>query len=53
MLNVMIERASFGISLVKIFGYCIEIMLIYFAVNGLLTAKLKRITPAEVLKSRE
>lgn len=112
MLNVMIERASFGISLVKIFGYrtnevrrlylngntaiaaigaliaipvsklamdgiypyaisniaCgmnlefpwyvyaavyIAIMLIYFAVNGLLTAKLKRITPAEVLKNRE
>lgn len=112
MLNVMIERASFGISLVKIFGYrtnevrklylngntaviavgaliaipaaklfmdsiypymisntaCgmnlhftwymyaaiyIGIMLIYFAVNGLLTAKLKKITPAEVLKNRE
>ncbi|MGN0666889.1 MAG: FtsX-like permease family protein [Huintestinicola sp.] len=112
MLNVMIERASFGISLVKIFGYrtnevrklylngntaviavgaliaipaaklfmdaiypymisntaCgmnlhftwymyaaiyIGIMVIYFAVNGLLTAKLKKITPAEVLKNRE
>lgn len=112
MLNVMIERAAFGISLVKIFGYrtnevrklylngntavvavgaviaipaaklfidaiypymvsnvaCgmnlyfewymyaavyIGIMLIYFAVNGLLTAKLKNITPAEVLKNRE
>lgn len=112
MLNVMIERASFGISLVKIFGYrtsevrklylngntavvavgaliaipvsklfmdsiypymisniaCgmnlhfewymyaiiyIGIMLIYFAVNGMLTAKLKKITPAEVLKNRE
>ncbi|MGN1136528.1 MAG: ABC transporter permease, partial [Oscillospiraceae bacterium] len=112
MLNVMIERASFGISLVKIFGYrtnevrklylngntaivaigaliaipvsklfmdaiypyaisntaCgmnlhfpwymyamiyVGIMLIYFAVNGLLTAKLKKITPAEVLKNRE
>ncbi len=112
MLNVMIDRASFGISLVKIFGYrtsevrklyldgnaavvaigalialpaakllmdaiypyaisniacgmnlhftwymyaaCyISVMLIYFAVNGLLTAKLKRITPAEVLKNRE
>lgn len=112
MLNVMIDRASFGISLVKIFGYrtnevrklylngntavaaigaliaipaakllmdeiypyaisnaaCgmnlhfkwymyamiyIAIMLIYFAVNALLTAKLKKITPAEVLKNRE
>lgn len=112
MLNVMIERAAFGISLVKIFGYrtnevrklylngntavvavgaliaipvsklfmdtiypymisniaCgmnlhfewymyagiyIGIMLIYFAVNGMLTAKLKKITPAEVLKNRE
>ncbi|MBP1561070.1 MAG: ABC transporter permease [Oscillospiraceae bacterium] len=112
MLNVMIDRASFGISLVKIFGYrtnevrklylngntavvaigalialplsklamdaiypyaisnvaCgmnlhfswymyavvyIGIMLIYFAANGLLTAKLKKITPAEVLKNRE
>lgn len=112
MLNVMIERACFGISLVKVFGYrtnevrklylngntavvaagaliaipvsklfidaiypymvsnvaCgmdlhfkwymyaavyIGIMLIYFAVNGLLTAKLKKITPAEVLKNRE
>lgn len=112
MLNVMIERASFGISLVKIFGYrtsevrklylngntavvavgaliaipvsklfmdsiypymisniaCgmnlhfewymyamiyVGIMLIYFAVNGMLTAKLKKITPAEVLKNRE
>ena len=31
----------------------IGIMLIYFAVNGLLTAKLKKITPAEVLKNRE
>lgn len=112
MMNVMIDRASFGISLVKIFGYrtnevrklylsgntavvavgaiiaipatklfmdtiypymisnvaCgmnlhfewymyamiyVGIMLIYFAVNGLLTAKLKKITPAEVLKNRE
>lgn len=112
MLNVMIERASFGISLVKIFGYrtnevrklylngntavvavgaliaipvsklfmdtiypymisniaCgmnlhfewymysmiyVGIMLIYFAVNGMLTAELKKITPAEVLKNRE
>lgn len=112
MLNVMIERASFGISLVKIFGYrtnevrklylngntavvavgaliaipvsklfmdtiypymisnvaCgmnlhfewymyamiyVGIMLIYFAVNGMLTANLKKITPAEVLKNRE
>lgn len=112
MLNVMIERAAFGISLVKIFGYrtnevrklylngntavvavgaliaipvsklfmdtiypymisniaCgmnlhfewymyamiyVGIMLIYFAVNGMLTAKLKKITPAEVLKNRE
>ncbi|MGN0633366.1 MAG: FtsX-like permease family protein [Oscillospiraceae bacterium] len=112
MLNVMIERASFGISLVKIFGYrtnevrklylsgntavvavgaliaipcaklfmdaiypymisnvaCgmnlhfewymyagiyVGIMLIYFAVNAMLTAKLKKITPAQVLKNRE
>lgn len=112
MLNVMIDRASFGISLVKIFGYRTNevrklylngntavvaigaliaipaakllmdgiypyaisnvacgmnlqfkwymyamiytaIMLIYFAVNALLTAKLKKITPAEVLKNRE
>ncbi|WP_432650867.1 FtsX-like permease family protein [Huintestinicola sp.] len=112
MLNVMIERAAFGISLVKIFGYrtnevrklylngntavvaigaliaipvsklaidaiypyaisnvaCgmnlhfpwymyagiyLGIILIYFAVNGLLTAKLKNISPAEVLKNRE
>lgn len=112
MMNVMIDRASFGISLVKIFGYrtgevrklylngntivvavgaliaipasklfmdaiypyCISniacgmniafpwyyyalifsgIMLIYFAVNALLTAKLKKISPAEVLKNRE
>lgn len=112
MMNVMIERASFGISLVKIFGYrtnevrklylngntavvavgalivipvsklCMDaiypyaisnvacgmnlhfkwymyamiyvgIMLIYFAVNGLLAAKLNKITPAEVLKNRE
>lgn len=29
------------------------IMLIYLAVNGLLTAKLNKITPAEVLKNRE
>ena len=112
MMNVMIDRASFGISLVKIFGYrtgevrklylngntivvavgaliaipasklfmdaiypyCISnvacgmnlvfpwyyyllifagIMLIYFAVNVLLTAKLKKISPVEVLKNRE
>lgn len=112
MMNVMIDRASFGISLVKIFGYRTNevrklylngntavvavgaliaipvsklfmdaiypymisnvacgmnlafpwyyyllifagIMLIYFAVNALLTAKLKRISPAEVLKNRE
>ncbi|MGN0657675.1 MAG: FtsX-like permease family protein, partial [Ruminiclostridium sp.] len=112
MMNVMIDRASFGISLVKIFGYrtgevrklylngntivvaigaiiaipaaklCMDaiypyaisniacgmniafpwyyyvfifagIMLIYFAVNALLTAKLKKISPAEVLKNRE
>lgn len=112
MMNVMIDRASFGISLVKIFGYRTNevrklylngntavvavgaliaipvsklfmdaiypymisnvacgmnlsfpwyyyllifagIMLIYFAVNALLTAKLKKISPAEVLKNRE
>ena len=112
MMNVMIDRASFGISLVKIFGYRTNevrklylngntavvavgaiiaipvsklfmdaiypymisnvacgmnlafpwyyyllifagIMLIYFAVNAILTAKLKRISPAEVLKNRE
>lgn len=112
MMNVMIDRASFGISLVKIFGYrtgeirklylngntavaavgaliaipisklaidsifpyaisnvaCgmnlhykwymyaliyLGTMLIYFAVNGLLTAKLKKISPAEVLNNRE
>lgn len=112
MMNVMIDRASFGISLVKIFGYRTKevrklylngntivvavgaliaipasklamdaiypyaisniacgmniafpwyyyvlifagIMLIYFAVNALLTAKLKKISPAEVLKNRE
>lgn len=112
MMNVMIDRASFGISLVKIFGYRTNevrklylngntavvavgaliaipvsklfmdaiypymisnvacgmnlafpwyyyllifagIMLIFFAVNALLTAKLKKISPAEVLKNRE
>lgn len=112
MMNVMIDRSSFGISLVKIFGYrtgeirklylngntiivavgaliaipasklfmdaifpymtsnvsCglnlhfewymyvgiyVGIMLIYFAVNALLTVKLKKISPAEVLKNRE
>lgn len=112
MMNVMIDRSSFGISLVKIFGYrtgeirklylngntiivavgaliaipvsklfmdaiypymisnvsCglnlhfewyiyagiyVAIMLIYFAVNALLTVKLKKISPAEVLKNRE
>lgn len=112
MMNVMIDRASFGISLVKIFGYRTNevrklylngntavvavgaliaipvsklfmdaiypymisniacgmnlafpwyyyllifagIMLIYFAVNAILTAKLKKISPAEVLKNRE
>ncbi|MGN1136584.1 MAG: hypothetical protein ACI4SF_10240 [Oscillospiraceae bacterium] len=31
----------------------VGIMLICFAVNGLLTAKLKKITPAEVLKNRD
>ncbi len=112
MMNVMIDRASFGISLVKIFGYRTNevrklylngntavvavgaliaipvsklfmdaiypymisnvacgmnlafpwyyyllifagIMLIYFAVNAIITAKLKKISPAEVLKNRE
>lgn len=112
MMNVMIDRSSFGISLVKIFGYrtgeirklylngntiivaagaliaipvsklfmdaiypymisnvsCglnlhfewymyagiyVAIMLIYFTVNALLTVKLKKISPAEVLKNRE
>lgn len=112
MMNVMIDRASFGISLVKIFGYRTNevrklylngntavvavgaliavpvsklfmdaiypymisnvacgmnlsfpwyyyllifagIMLIYFAVNTILTAKLKKTSPAEVLKNRE
>ena len=112
MLNVMIDRASFGISLVKIFGFrtgevrklylngnaltvavgalitvplskmildsiypsfiantacglnlefpwylyagifC-AIMVFYFMVNAMLTGKLKKITPAEVLKNRE
>lgn len=31
----------------------IGIILIYFMVNGMLTAKLKKISPAEVLKNRE
>ncbi len=112
MLNVMTDRASFGISLVKIFGFrnkelkklylsgntfiiaigalitiplsklimntlfpsfvantaCgvnlkfptylyavifAAIMLIYFAVNFVLTIKLNKITPAQVLKNRE
>ena len=112
MLNVMIDRASFGISLVKIFGFrtneirklylngnavtvalgavitiplskvimnslypylisntaCgmnlkfppvlyalifIGIMIFYFVVSALLVRKIKKITPAEVLKNRE
>ena len=112
MLNVMIERASFGISLVKIFGFrtgeirklylngnffvvtvgaiisipiakviidliypnlvanitCgtyidfspiyyaalfAGIILIYFVISGILTAKLNKVTPADVLKNRE
>ena len=112
MLNVMIDRASFGISLVKIFGYrmkeirkvyldgnfyavmlgaCIGIPIvkkiadmiypyfiantamgmnlhiewilygavvlgivsIYLVISGVLTGKIKRIVPAEVLKNRE
>lgn len=112
MLKVMIDRASFGISLVKIFGYktqeirtlylngntltivlgaiisiplakvimdsiypyfiaqnaCglnlhfpwylyvmifVVVMLFYFVVSSLLVRKIKRITPAEVLKNRE
>ena len=112
MLNVMIDRSSFGISLIKIFGFRIGeirrlylngntltvalgaivgipvskkaidmlfpwfisnvacgmdlafspimyagifagIMAVYFAVNTMLVGKLKRISPAEVLKNRE
>lgn len=112
MLNVMIDRASFGISLVKIFGYrmkeirrvyldgnfyavmlgaCIGIPVVkkiadmiypyfiantamgmnlhiewflygavilgivsvYLGISGVLTGKIKRIVPAEVLKNRE
>ncbi len=112
MLNVMIDRAAFGISLVKIFGYrmkeirkvyldgnfyaviagaCIGIpvvkkaadsiypyfiantamgmdlkfewfmyagilggvMLVYLVISSILTGKIKRIVPAEVLKNRE
>ena len=112
MLNVMIDRAAFGISLVKIFGYrmkeirrvyldgnfyaviigaCIGIpvvkkiadmiypyfiantamgmnlhfewplygavilgiVLIYLAISSVLTGKIKKIVPAEVLKNRE
>ncbi|MBR1817120.1 MAG: FtsX-like permease family protein [Lachnospiraceae bacterium] len=112
MMNVMIDRSSYGISLVKIFGYrpkeirqlylngnfaivaigaliCIPaaklimnkvypmfipniactmklsfpwyiylsmyigILIIYFIVNALLTRKINKITPAEVLKNRE
>lgn len=112
MMSVMIDRASFGISLIQIFGFrtkeikklylngntwivvigavigiplaklvmdaiypwmiantaCgmnltfpwylyilifVGIMVVYFAVNTLLVRKLKRITPAEVLKNRE
>ena len=112
MMNVMIDRASFGISLVKIFGFRTKeirrlylngnavtvalgavitipiakvimnsmypyliantacgmnlafpwylyaaifgaIMLFYFIVNTILISKLKKITPAEVLKNRE
>ena len=112
MMNVMIDRASFGISLVKIFGFRTKeirklylngnavtvavgaviaipiakvlmnsmypyfiantacgmnlsfpwymyamifggIMLFYFIVNTILVGKLKKITPAEVLKNRE
>ena len=112
MMNVMIDRASFGISLVKIFGFRTNeirklylngnavivalgavisvplsklimdavypsfiaqnacglnlhfpwymyalifaaIMLFYFIVNTILVGKLKKITPAEVLKNRE
>ena len=112
MLNVMIDRASFGISLIKIFGFrtgeirklylngntyiiaigaaiCIPlsklcsdamypflisntacgmnlhftwymylglfaaVMALYFIINTLLVRKLKKMTPAEVLKNRE
>jgi putative ABC transport system permease protein len=112
MLNVMIDRAAFGISLVKIFGYrmkeirrvyldgnfyavmigaCIGIPIVkkiadmiypyfiantamgmnlhiewflygvvilgivsvYLVISGVLTGKIKRIVPAEVLKNRE
>ena len=112
MLNVMIDRAAFGISLVKIFGYrmreirkvyldgnfyavtlgaCVGIpivkkladsiypyfiantamgmnlkfdwflyvgilggvVLVYYVISSILTRKIKRIVPAEVLKNRE
>lgn len=112
MLNVMVERASFGITLIKIFGYrakevrklylngntyvialgavvgipvtkyiadvlypafiantamgmdltfswylyvgiFVGIMLIYFIINSILSGKLKKIQPVEVLKNRE
>lgn len=112
MLNVMIDRSSFGISLIKIFGFRIGeirklylngntytvalgaiigiplskkaidklypwlmanvscgmdlkfkplmyigifagIMAVYFVINALLVGKLKKISPAEVLKNRE
>ncbi len=112
MMGVMIDRSSFGISLMKIFGYCpkevrrlylngnlfivsvggliciplakflidciypsfipnvacsmaldfppylylilyVAVLAVYFFSTALLTGKLKRITPAEVLKNRE
>ncbi len=112
MMNVMIDRASFGISLVKVFGFRTNeirklylnantvtvavgaaitiplakiitdalfpsmianvacginlifpwylyvlifgaVILFYFVVNRILVSKLKKITPAEVLKNRE
>ena len=85
MLNVIVDRAAFGISLVKIFGYRMKeirrvypyfiantamgmnlhiewflygavilgIVAVYLVISGVLTGKIKRIVPAEVLKNRE
>lgn len=53
----MISNVACGMNLAFPWYYYLlifaGIMLIYFAVNALLTAKLKRISPAEVLKNRE
>ena len=60
MIKVMIDRASYSISLLKVFGYRTgEVRRLYLDGNfvvvalGALVCRLDRMTPAEVLKNRE